>query len=367
MSTPPYRVPTMAEVRAVPWNGFNAISTFSGCGGSSLGYRMAGFRVLWASEFVPAAADTYRANAAPYTHLDTRDVREVTAEDILESTGLKVGEIDLMDGSPPCSPFSTSGTRERGWDVVKRYSDKAQRVDDLFFEFIRLVAALRPRTFVAENVSGLVKGTAKGYFKLILAGLREAGYRVEARLLDSQWLGVPQRRQRLIFVGVRDDLGMDPVHPKPLPFAYTVADAIGDLPGAYDDLQHDPETGHPLSFRGYSIEKLWHGMKPGTGHPERLNLKRMSWSAPCQTIVATAGVSGTSSITHPSHPRYPSLQELRRIGGFPDDFTLTGGFARRWERIGRAVPPVMMARIAAAVRDEVLVPLRKAGTIPCAE
>ncbi|MEQ4723791.1 DNA (cytosine-5-)-methyltransferase [Nonomuraea sp. B19D2] len=363
MIKPPYRVPSMAEVRAVPSNGFNAISTFSGCGGSSLGYRMAGLRMLWASEFIPAAADTYRANASAHTHLDTRDIREVTAKDILDRINLKPGEIDLMDGSPPCAAFSTSGKREAGWGVVKTYSDTRQRVDDLFFEFTRLLGDLQPRTFVAENVAGLVQGTAKGYFKEILAALRKPGYRVRAKLLDAQWLAVPQRRQRLIFVGVRDDLGMEPVHPKPLPYRYTVRDAIGDLPGAFDDLETDPETGQPLTLRGYAIEKHWRELRPGQGHNLRTSLKRLSWDQPCPTIVARAGTAGTSAITHPDHPRYPTLAELRRVGGFPDDFELTGNYYRRWERIGRAVPPVMMARIAATVRDEVLVPLRDAGRI----
>ncbi|WP_219911839.1 DNA cytosine methyltransferase [Nonomuraea fuscirosea] len=359
----PYRVPTMAEVRAVPWNGFNAVSTFSGCGGSSLGYRTAGFRILWASEFIAAAAETYRANAAAYTHLDTRDIRQVTAKDILVRIGLKVRELDLLDGSPPCAAFSSSGKREAGWDTVKTYSDTKQRVDDLFFEFTRLLGDLQPKVFVAENVAGLVQGTAKGYFKEILAALRKPGYRVTAKLLDAQWLGVPQARRRLIFVGVRDDLGVDPAHPAPLPYRYTVRDAIGDLPGAHDDLAEDPETGQPLTLRGYAVEKYWHELRPGEGHKKRTSLKRMAWDQPAHTIVARAGTAGTAALTHPDHPRYPSLAELRRLGGFPDDFQLTGSYYRRWERIGRAVPPVMMARIAKTVRDQVLVPLRDAGRI----
>lgn len=116
---PPYHVPSMAAIRALPWNGFNAISTFSGCGGSSLGYRLAGFRVLWASEFIDAARDSYRANKADYTILDGRDIREVTAEDILTAIKMQPGELDLFDGSPPCASFSTAGKREAGWVGVK--------------------------------------------------------------------------------------------------------------------------------------------------------------------------------------------------------------------------------------------------------
>ena len=143
---PPYQVPSMESIRAMPWNGFNAISTFSGGGGSSTGYRMAGFRVLWASEFIDAARDTYRANMAPHTILDGRDIRQVKGSDILDAIKMQPGELDLFDGSPPCASFSTAGKRESGWGKVKKYSDKEQRTDDLFFEFVRLIREVKPKT-----------------------------------------------------------------------------------------------------------------------------------------------------------------------------------------------------------------------------
>src|SRR4051812_19979372 len=226
MDKPPYRVPSMAEVRAVPGNGLTAASTFSGCGGSSLGYRMAGFRVAWASEFVEAARDTYRANSD--TVVDGRDIRDLTAGDVLAGAGVGYGELDLLDGSPPCASFSTAGSRHKAWGQTKKYSDTSQRTDDLFFEYARLIDGVAPRVFVAENVSGLVKGSAKGYFKDILAALQACGdgYRVSARVLNAAWLGVPQARQRLFFVGVRRDLERPPVHPAPLPYQYSVRDAL---------------------------------------------------------------------------------------------------------------------------------------------
>ncbi len=227
---PLYRVPTMVEVAAIPWNGFTVASTFSGCGGSCLGYRMAGFKVVWANEFVPAAQESYRANMSPDCILDTRDIKTVTAEGILAATGLKAGELDLFDGSPPCQAFSTAGSREKGWGKQKTYEHGAQQCNEtLFDEYIRLLCGLQPRTFVAENVSGLVKGTAKGWFLDVLKALKASGYRVKARLLDAQWLGVPQMRQRIIFVGVREDLRLDPVHPEPLRYRYSVRDALPHL------------------------------------------------------------------------------------------------------------------------------------------
>lgn len=373
MTKPPYAVPTMGEIRALPWNGFNAVSTFSGCGGSSLGYRMAGFGVLWASEFIPAAQATYRANSSPNTILDTRDIRQVTGKDLLEAAGVGVGEIDLFDGSPPCASFSTAGKREKGWGAVKAYSDTKQRTDDLFFEYARLIEATRPRTFVAENVSGLVKGTAKGYFKLILARLKDCGYHVEARLLDASWLGVPQSRQRLIFVGVRNDLRMAPAFPKPLPYQYIVRDALpglgpmqrlnGDTSSAHDHgITRDPETGENISIRRYAIGAEWDKLKPGAKSSKYLNLVRPDINRPYPTVTQKGGDITAASATHWTEPRKLTLAELRRIGGFPDDFVLTGTYAQRWERIGRAVPPVMMSHIAAAVRDQILTPLKGAGS-----
>lgn len=233
-SKPPYRVPSMDEVRAVPWNGLTVASTFSGCGGSSTGYRMAGYRVLWANEFVPAAQDSYAANMAPYTVLDRRDIRQVLAVEILDAIKMKPGELDLFDGSPPCQAFSTAGQRERGWGKDRDYGHGAepQKNEDMFYEFVRLLEGLKPKAFIAENVSGLVKGTAKGYFIEILRRLKACGYRVEARLLDAQWLGVPQSRQRIIFVGVREDVGLAPAFPAPLPYRYSVREACPWLGGA---------------------------------------------------------------------------------------------------------------------------------------
>ena len=227
---PPYKVPSMAEIEAIPWNGYNVVSTFSGGGGSCLGYRMAGYKVLWANEFVEEAQRTYRANH-PDTILNTKDIRTVTVEEILAEIGRSAGEIDLFDGSPPCCAFSTAGQREKGWNKDHLYSDgKSQQIENLFFEYIRLLKGLQPKTFVAENVSGLVKGTALGYFKEFLREMKNCGYNVKAKLLNAKWLGVPQSRERLIFVGVRNDIGIEPVHPKPLPYFYTLKEAFEGLP-----------------------------------------------------------------------------------------------------------------------------------------
>jgi DNA (cytosine-5)-methyltransferase 1 len=379
---PPYRVPSMAEIAVLPPNGFNVVSTFSGCGGSCLGYRMAGFRVLWASEFVPAAQETYRANHLA-SILDTRDIRTVRPQDVLDAVGLAVGQIDLLDGSPPCASFSTAGKGSAGWGKVKAYSDTKQRTDDLFFEYARILKGLQPKTFVAENVSGLVKGVAKGYFLEILKELKAAGYKVRARVLDAQWMGVPQMRQRLIFIGVRSNLPAEPVHPKPLPYRYSVRDALpwiqsvsclkpGKQRGKQPGKQPSPtvtvgDTGGnsrhfveaETDISRFAIGREWERIGLGGRSEKYLQLSRPALTEPCPALTRAHGAVSATGVVHPTEKRRFSIAELKRICGFPDDFVLTGSYAQQWERLGRAVPPVMMAAIAATVRDEILCKLPK--------
>lgn len=359
MVKPEYIVPTMAEIEKIPWNGYNVVSTFSGGGGSCLGYRMAGFRVVYANEFVEEAQKTYRKNHS--TYLDTSDIRSVTAEKILDITGLKRGEIDVFDGSPPCCAFSTAGSREKGWGKQRSYSDgKTQRVDDLFFEYTRLLHDLQPKTFIAENVSGLIKGTAKGYFKIILQALKDCGYEVKAALLNASWLGVPQARERIIFCGVRRDLSekynVKPCFPAPFKYQYTLADAFKNLKNQDEELLESEIK----KFRIYNVlVKLPKNPKrPISGasvmNGSYFNLRRESMYYPCGTICQMNGSPSACGNCHPLYDRKFTIPELKRITSLPDDFVLTGTFAQQWERAGRMVPPLMMKQIALNVKEKIL-------------
>lgn len=345
---PAYRVPLMAEIAAVPWNGYKVASTFSGCGGSCLGYRMAGYRVVYANEFIPEAQETYKANH-PNSFLDPRDIRTIQPAEILDAVGISAGELDLLDGSPPCSAFSTVGKREDGWGEVKKYSDTSQRVDDLFFEYVRLLKGLQPKVFVAENVTGLVKGTAKGYFKIILAAMKESGYNVTCRILNSCWLGVPQIRQRTIFVGTRNDLKVMPAHPEPLPYCYTIAESLEDVPE--DSLFRSLTP-------GTRVHDYWEASKPGDQF-NKISKKRRGTDALYSHIKISPArqantITQVCTMYHWSQPRSLTIAELKRVSGFPDDFILTGSFNKQWERIGRAVPPVMMSHVASTIQADIL-------------
>lgn len=377
---------SMAEVRALEPSGLRAISFFAGTGGSSLGYRMAGTRMLWANEFVEAARDCYRANADPRTIIDGRDIRLIQPEDVLSQIGLARGDVDILDGSPPCASFSTAGKRAKGWGEVKSYSDTRQRSDDLFFEFARMVRGIQPKVFVAENVSGLIKGVAKGYFLNILEELKGCGYAVRAKLLDAQWLGVPQARQRLIFIGVRADLARAPVFPAPLPYRYSIRDALpwvsavggiratGFAAGSVTSANGPSPTimaggggGMNTSQFGvfakvepeadisrFAIGAEWDRLKPGGQSARYFQLVRPDADEPSPTITAAGGTSSLAAVTHPTEKRKFYIAELKRLCGFPDDFALSGTYSQQWERLGRAVPPVMMSHVARTVRDQIL-------------
>lgn len=339
----PYLIPTMKEVEQVAGsNGLNTVSLFAGCGGSCLGFKMAGYKPLYASEFIPEAQTAYKLNN-PNVFLDTRDIRQVTASDIFDAIGTT--NIDVLEGSPPCSSFSMAGRGSTNWGETKEYSSGVfQRTDDLFFEFSRLLRELQPKVFVAENVKGLVIGESKGYFKKILRELKECGYTVEARLLVASRLGVPQSRSRIIFVGIRNDLNIKPVFPEPLQYTYTINDVLIDEPSMID-----PETNDDISFIRFAIYEKWLALRQGQSSNVYFSLVKPSPNKPVPTITATGGVVGAASVTHHKYARKYNLQELRLLSGFPADFQLSGTFQERYERIGRAVPPLMMKAIAEAI------------------
>ena len=151
------------------------ISTFAGGGGSSLGYSMAGFKELLAVEWDQNAVDTFKLNF-PDVPVYHGDIAALSVNEVFRLTGLKEGELDVFDGSPPCQGFSTAGKREM--------SDSRNM---LFREYVRLLRGLKPKVFVMENVSGMVKGKMKLIFAEIMRELKASGYKVSARLMNAMY------------------------------------------------------------------------------------------------------------------------------------------------------------------------------------
>jgi DNA (cytosine-5)-methyltransferase 1 len=344
---------------------YEVVSLFSGCGGSSLGYKLAGYNILLANEFIPSAREVYKLNF-PDTILLEDDIRQLTGKDILNKINKKKGELDLLDGSPPCSSFSSAGRLENGWGRDKEYSDGVcQRTDDLYFEFIRLLRDIQPKVFLSENVPALTQGVSRGYFNMIFKHMQqECGYKVKACVLSSKYFNVAQDRKRLFFMGIRNDISnkykVESSFPRQQVKRLTTCwDVLKDVNNSEWELK---EASYFNSKRIlYWLKLLKPGQKGSDIHPNKsyFSLVRIDMSKPSPTVL-TLGLGDAhrnnrrSGLCHATENRYLTISELKRISSFPDDFILTGNFVQQWERIARAVPPNLMKSIALHIKYSIL-------------
>ena len=354
-------------------NKFNVISTFAGGGGSSTGYRLAGGKILCINEFVQEARNTYSENY-PDTPILPDDIKELTGQHLLDAAGIKAGEIDILDGSPPCSAFSVAGAmvqggHSKGFKQTKKYSDgkKIENIEDLFFEFLRVAEEIKPKVIVGENVAGLTMGEAKQYYYKITNEFEKIGYDVSSMVLDSSHYGVPQTRKRLIFIGVREDvttaigltfMNIAGVFPEKFSEAITCGDAFSDLQYDEEEIKMLTEKFSKGSHFETASKMPKDPDKVLTGcdyHPKghHFNMKRISRHKPAPTITASGGC------IHWEEMRKLALCETQRAMSLPDDFKLTGKWEQKSERMGRMVPPLMMKAIADSIYEKVLKPYKE--------
>ncbi len=187
-----------------------------------MGYKLSGYTVVGNCEIDPRMMKIYRENNHPeYSYLmDIRDFLKIPDEKIPDS----LKNLDILDGSPPCSVFSMAGQREDAWNKEKTFREgqAKQRLDDLFLYFIKVAEKLRPRVVIAENVKGLITGNARGWVNMIIKAFGDAGYEVQVFLFNASRMGVPQKRERVFFIARRKDLGLPKIrmefNSKPIPF-----------------------------------------------------------------------------------------------------------------------------------------------------
>jgi DNA (cytosine-5)-methyltransferase 1 len=319
------------------------ISTFAGCGGSSLGYSMAGFRELLAVEYDPDAVASFKIN---FPHVPVLgDITQIEAEQVLEVSGLQVGELDVFDGSPPCQGFSMAGRRQAG-----------DPRNQLFTHYVRLVRDLQPRVMVMENVTGMVAGKMKLTFVACLRDLKAAGYRVSARVLNAAYYGVPQARRRLIFIGVRNDLDITPTHPapysRPIPCREAISDVVND-PAEVAMLRKAAEKNVSfIDWENVPIGKNRHAYLGKSG----FNCLKFNPQKPANTIRKNDGVLGMHGAMHWAEKRRFTVREFARFGSFSDQFRFAGDYPQQVARIGNSVPPLLMRAIARHIREAILQP-----------
>lgn len=315
-------------------NAPTVISTFAGCGGSSLGYSMAGFQELLAVEWDDNAVETFRLNF-PDVPVYHGDIAKLSVDECLRLSGIGVGELDVFDGSPPCQGFSTAGKR-----VLT--DDRNQ----LFREYVRLLKGLKPKVFVMENVPGMVKGKMKLIFAEVMRELKNTGYRVRCQKLNAKYFFVPQSRERLIFIGVRDDLCIEPSFPRAESGSINVRDA--DI---------DRFAGFQLTHTAALIVSK---MKPGDKGKQFSRrcgneFYRLDNSKPSPTILKNFRLSGAMGMVYHKKDKHLDIESCKRLGSFPDKFMMTGTISQQWGNIGNSVPPLFMRSIAQYIQNTILI------------
>lgn len=320
-------------------------SCFAGGGGSTMGYKLAGFQVIGFNEIDPKMANIYIKNHQPkYQFVEP-------IQDFLQRKDLpkEFYKLDILDGSPPCTPFSTAGKRHKFWGKEKHFREgqKKQVLDTLFFDFVEVAQKLQPKIVIAENVKGLLQGKAKIYTENILKSFENAGYQVNFHLLNSENMGVPQRRERVFFVAIRKDLAKK-VQPLELNFSQE------KIP--FEKIKTDEND---FSWTAHD-QKIWEnrilGDKCYADVLMRTENRYSNFSAQFihnQQVVSTITATDGSKKVLFDTPRKMNSTELKLCQSFPLDYDFGTTTPSRIQYVlGMSVPPVMMANLVSEIYNQ---------------
>ena len=369
-----------------------AISLFCGAGGCSLGFKRAGYEIIYALDIDPKAIDTYRANF-PDSIAEQQDINDIDFKGLLQRFGISSGELDILIGGPPCQGFSTAGTRF--WDDPRNH---------LLRSYVRGLEIIKPKWFLMENVEGLLTSNKGIYVTEAVKAFVRLGYKVRLEKVYAQEFGIPQRRKRVIIVG--NSLGLDFKFPSPMvPVTgrifrnsdLNIAQAIDDLPApttkqgqvlrydiptnteiatklrggasrVYDHeylepkgLQREriialcsgqtmkdlPEHLHHGSFRKRANRRVADGTPTEKRGGSPSGLKRLVASEPSLTITSAA----TREFVHPTQNRTLTARECARIQTFPDTFEFCGANSDKIRQIGNAIPPDLAFQFAMHISE----------------
>lgn len=330
------------DIKKVNKNGYKVFSCFSCGGGSSMGYKLAGYEVIGNCEIDPKMNEMYLKNFnVKYNYL--MGIQEMNK---LKEFPEELYNIDILDGSPPCSTFSIAGLREKVWGKNKAFREgqAKQVLDGLFFEYIKLAEILKPRIIIAENVKGIISGNAKGYINLINKRLNEIGYNVQLFLLNAATMGVPQRRERVFFICTRKDLNLPKIELK-----------FNEKPILYKEFA---DTEYKPFNKGTMYYKRWLKRIPTdasmgdtverteNGKVSCFNAKYVKENQVPLTLTANG------NYIRYTKPGTLSNKDCITIQTFPQDYNFNGNDTQYV--CGMSVPPIMMYKIAEQVRIQLL-------------
>ena len=298
------------------------VSLFSGAGGLDLGFVMAGHEIIWANDLYEDAVETYRHNIGD--HIVCEDISKIDENDI--------PDCDIVIGGFPCQGFSVANT--------KRHEDDER--NELYKQLIRVIKAKKPKFFLAENVKGLTNLAKGKVFEMILEDFESMGYVVKHRILNAADYGVPQTRQRVIIIGVRNDIDFEYEYPEPthdkdgkggLPKWVSVGEAMSVIadPDQPNNLPNHEYSKYKLNFNGY------------LGH------RQLDPDKPAPTVTARGdNKGGVVILPHPNGTRRMSCRELAAVQSFPLDYEFSGNRSSVYRQIGNAVPPLLGFAVANA-------------------
>jgi DNA (cytosine-5)-methyltransferase 1 len=311
------KAPTVINDIVLPTKGstdltkLRVASLFAGCGGLDYGfYKNPRYTHVFVNDFDKEACDTYEKNF--HIKPTCGDIKKIKT----------IPDCDILLGGFPCQGFS----------MANPYRSESDKRNELYLEILRLLQLKQPKYFLLENVKGLLnmggyatkedKANQTGkVLKVILKDLEECGYKVKFKLFDIKYFNVPQKRQRVIIIGVRNDIQFDPQWPEPLKTLITLKEAIGDLPIEYNPAIQHVGTKHKCAVTGY------------------LGNRELAWDEPSPTITGRGGGSGGPVIhNHPSLKRRLTVRECARIQTFPDSFEFAGSISSMYKQLGNAVP-----------------------------
>lgn len=368
-----------------------AISLFAGAGGCSLGFKDAGYDIIYATDFDKAAVETYQSNF-PDILAECKDINDIDFLELLKKLNVCQGEIDVLIGGPPCQGFSTAGTRF--WDDPRNH---------LLKQYVRALEIIQPNWFLMENVEGLLTSNKGDYVNEIVKAFIELGYSIRLEKVYSHEYGVPQRRKRVIIVGNR--MGVDFCFPQPTTYSHgkifrkseiTIGHALAGLPKpslenipleyesdssdiwAYslksknnyvtehfapklDSIQLErisnlkqgqtmkdlPEHLQHPSYKKRAARRVMDGTPSEKRGGAPSGLKRMKIDEPCLTITGAA----VREFIHPTENRCLTIRECARIQTFPDDFVFCGSNGSKIQQIGNAIPPFLAKIFAEHIKD----------------
>lgn len=309
-------------------NSPTVISLFSGAGGMDLGFVKAGFQIVWANDNFLDAVETYRQNLGH--HITSCGIEEVNTK--------MIPDADVIIGGFPCQGFSIA-------NMNRKVDDER---NSLYRHFVKIVQEKKPKFFVAENVKGLLSMDKGKVIERIVSDFQAVGYRVTYKLLNVADYGVPQSRQRVIILGVRNDIGADlsfpptPTHSRIPSLGLNKHISIGEA------LKEIPDTTEPHSLKNHVYTKY---KQKFNGY---ISNRVVDPNKPSPTVTARGDAKGGAMIiSHPFYPRRLSCRELATIQGFPLDFVFSGSMTSIYRQIGNAVPPLFAQQVASTIINAV--------------